>query len=78
MQHRTIEAEVHELKGRLIVIKSDELDQHSLDALTKSFRKRGVEIIGILGLGSQDGFETIDVHTAKRLLNHIIEQEEKK
>lgn len=74
MQHRTIEADVLDIKGKLIVIKGD-LDQDSLQAIGNSFRRRNADIIGIIALGDSE-VTALTKEQAIDMLNKIINKQE--
>ena len=77
MQHRTIEADVLEIKNKLIVIKGD-LDQDSVDAICKSFRKQNAQVLGVISLGDLSDITALTKDQAIEILNKIINKQETK
>jgi hypothetical protein len=77
MQHRTIEADVLELKDKLIVLKSDDVDYQQIRAISNSFKKHGHSNVMVMCIGSDMNIEALSKEQAKEILEKIIASEDK-
>mgnify|MGYP003386882846 CR=1 FL=1 len=76
MQHRTIEADVLEVKDKLVVLKSDEADWEDVRAISDSFKKHGNQNVMVMCIGSNDSIETMSKERAIEMLNYILKAED--
>lgn len=77
MESKQIDCNLVELQDKLLVLKIEDVESSTIRHLEKMLRKKGSKHLGIIAI-AEGRLESVGVEDAKRILQHIIEQEEKK